>query len=69
MPIKNKKDDFKTLLPDEELIIKALKDAIKVAARIHMAFNVPMASYQNGKVKLIQPQELGQILKDLDDNN
>jgi hypothetical protein len=44
MPINNKKDDFITLLHDEELIIKALKDAAILAARIHAAFNVPMAS-------------------------
>jgi predicted ABC-type ATPase len=53
---------FETLLKGGPLIIKALKVAGQKAGRKHVAYNEPIVSWENGKIRYIEPAELIQIL-------
>jgi hypothetical protein len=62
MPRKKRKVEVENPKNEGEVVIKALKDAALVAMKVHLAFNVPMASEVNGKLTMIEPQEMALIL-------
>ncbi|MDR3153853.1 MAG: hypothetical protein LBW85_06195 [Deltaproteobacteria bacterium] len=59
--------DFDSLFNDEDdAVINAIRKGTREAMKIHIAFNVPMASWENGKCVEIPPEELAQMLETWD---
>jgi hypothetical protein len=54
----DKKSTLDELFEDGRAIDEALKEAARDARRLHKALGNPMATWRNGQVVLVQPEDI-----------